>query len=173
MRELETERLRLRYINEDDAEAIFYGWASDPEVSKYVTWNAHTNINETKYVLDIWIKEYDDPGTYRWGIERKEDKALMGMIDVVEQDNGAPVIGYCSAKKYWGNGYMTEALKAVMEELFSDGINTIKISAVDENIGSNRVIQKCGFCFVDKEKRPLSEMKPDTIVTINNYRFDR
>ncbi len=173
MKELETKRLRLRYINENDVETAFNAWTSDPEVTKYLTWNAHASIDETKYIFDIWIKEYEDPDTYRWGIERKEDNALMGMIDVVRVEDGAPVIGYCTAKMYWGNGYMTEALGAVVEELFDNGIDTIKISAVDENIGSNRVIEKCGFRFVNKTIEALSEMKPDTIVTINNYRIDR
>lgn len=39
MRELETERLRLRALRSDDVQAIFDGWASDPEVTRYLTWN--------------------------------------------------------------------------------------------------------------------------------------
>ena len=48
MNELETQRLRLRYITKDDTERIFECWASDPEVAKYVTWNAHTQISQTE-----------------------------------------------------------------------------------------------------------------------------
>ena len=173
MRELETQRLKLRRITEDDIPAVFYGWASDPEVTKYLTWNPHRDIGETQFVFSIWLSEYGKDDTYRWGIERKEDGALMGMIDVVGYDDGAPVLGYCSAKKYWGSGYMTEACKAVIDALFDGGYETILIEAVEENIGSNRVIEKCGFKFVGKETKPASEMKPDEIMTINKYRIDK
>ena len=44
MRELETERLRLRALRNEDTQAVFDGWASDPEVTKYLTWNAHKSI---------------------------------------------------------------------------------------------------------------------------------
>lgn len=173
MRELETERLLLRYLRKDDDEAIFYGWSSDPEVTKYLTWAPHTDIEETRYVIDVWLGEYDKPDTYRYVIERKSDGAAMGMIDVVGYDNGAPVLGYCSGREYWGNGYMTEACRAVMDELFEAGFKTILIEAVDENIGSNRVIEKCGFRFVKSERKPVSSMKPNEIVTINSYRIDK
>ena len=63
---------------------------------------------------------------------------------------------------------MTEALKAVVAELLSDGYNELYTQAVRENIGSNRVIQKAGFEFIGTETRPQSEAKPH-IVTLNRY----
>ena len=59
--ELETERLRLRPFREDDAEAMFYGWANDPEVTKYLTWDVHESIDVTRYVLKMWVDEYEQP----------------------------------------------------------------------------------------------------------------
>lgn len=172
MRELETDRLNLRRLREDDVEAVFYGWANDPEVTKYLTWNAHTDIEQTEFIFSVWLPEYDKDTTYRWAIELKDSGELIGMIDVVEYIGENPVIGYCSGKKYWCNGYMTEACKAVIKELFACGFETIFIEAVNENIGSNRVIEKCGFKYISCETRPISEMKKDTIVTINKYRID-
>jgi len=176
VRELETERLRLRFINENDAENIFYGWANDPEVTKYLTWNYHTDVSQTNIILALWLPEYENDNCYRYGIERKSDGVLMGMIDVVgfhSEMNNAPEIGYASGRKYWGNGYMTEACKAVIEELFNDGYETIAISAVADNIGSNEVIKKCGFRFVSSKVKALSEIKPNEICTINYYRLDK
>ena len=158
MRELETKRLLLRKLRKNDAESIFGNWASDSEVAKYVTWNAHTDINETKAILDIWLAEYDSDSCYRYGIENKADGELIGMIDVVGYHHGNPVIGYCSCRRYWGNGFMTEALGAVMKELAED------------NVASNRVIVKNGFQLVGKREDRLSEIKPQ-VVTINSYRY--
>ena len=148
MRELETKRLLLRKLRKNDAESIFGNWASDSEVAKYVTWNAHKDINETKAILDMWLAEYDSDSCYRYGIENKADGELIGMIDVVGYHHGNPVIGYCSCRRYWGNGFMTEALGAVMKELAEDGFDTFVIEAAEDNVASNRVIVKNGFQLV-------------------------
>lgn len=172
MKELKTERLLLRYITRNDVQAIYEGWANDPEVARYVTWNAHENVSVTEKIMAFWLEEYKKDNCYRYGIERLSDGELMGMIDVVGYHNGNPVIGYCSGRKYWGNGYMTEALKAVVQELFSDGFDTIRIEAVKENIASNRVIQKAGFEFVGSRQELLSDIKQEK-VTINSYRLQK
>ncbi|MCR5079293.1 MAG: GNAT family N-acetyltransferase, partial [Bacilli bacterium] len=46
-----TERLILRKLKQEDAEAIFHNWASDPEVARYVTWPAHTSIETTNALV--------------------------------------------------------------------------------------------------------------------------
>ena len=170
MREFETERLFLRRIREDDAQRMFECWASDPEVPKYMTWKAHESIDDTKRMIDGWLKAYDKPDCFRWGIELKSEKQLIGMIDVVEIVDGEPVIGYCSGKAYWGNGYMTEAFKAVIPEIFDGGYDSIFIEAVDDNIGSNRVILKNGFTLIESKVQKLSDANPIT-VKLNSYRL--
>ena len=172
MGELETERLRLRKLCETDAESMYNNWTSNPNVAKYVTWQTHENIETTKAYLNFVLSKYEKPDTYIWGIERKSDGVLMGVIDVVGYKDGCPVLGYCSGESFWGNGYMTEACKAVVEELFADGYKTILIGAIKENIGSNRVIEKCGFMFEKSIDERMSYCKPE-IVTKNYYRIDR
>ena len=167
-KELISERLILRKLNIDDAESIFSNWASDPEVAKYLTWPAHTNIEQTKRILDLWIKEYENPKTYRYGIVLKHNNELIGIIDVVDEINNCPEIGYCLARKYWNNGYMSEACKRFVQYLFDVGYQRILIEANENNIGSNRVIQKVGFTFTHKETKPCSRWKP-YLVTVNWY----
>ncbi len=172
MRELETGRLRLRRITAEDTQTIYDNWATDPEVTKYMEWEPHESIEVTRRIMKLWLDEYEKPDTYRYGIELKSDGTLIGMIDVVGYENGIPAVGYCSGRKWWGNGYMTEALKALTAELIADGYREIKIEAMPENIGSNRVIQKSGFEFVDTRETPMSTVKPQ-IVTLNTYRMKR
>jgi len=172
VKELETERLLLRHIRRDDAQRIFTYWASDPEVTKYLTWQPHASVAVTEAIVERWLADYDKPDTYRYGIELRETGELIGMIDVVGYHHGNPVIGYCSGRAYWGNGYMTEALKALCAALFEAGYSMIRIEAVRENIGSNRVIQKAGFRFANSREQPMSESKPE-IVTINSYYLPR
>lgn len=172
MREWETARLKLRQVHAEDAQQIFEGWASREEVTRYLTWNPHSSVEVTKRVLAGWLKAYDEPDCLRWGIELRETGELIGMIDVVGYHHGRPVIGYCSAPAHWNKGYMTEALRAVTEELFRLGHEEIVIEAVKENIGSNRVIQKAGFEQVASRCEALSAIKPEQ-VTIHSYRLRR
>lgn len=165
---LYTNRLKLRQITMNDCEQIFSCWANDEEVTKYLTWHAHKNIETTKNIVSNWISQYKNNNCYRWGIELKKTNNLIGMIDVVNYINNDPVIGYVLGKAYWNNGYMTEALKAILDKLFCDGYSRILIEADERNIGSNRIIRKNGFKFIKKEIKQCSTLKPN-IVTTNWY----
>ena len=160
--ELETERLRLRPFREDDAEAMFYGWANDPEVTKYLTWDVHESIDVTRYVLKMWVDEYEQPDRINFAIELKDSGELIGGIDVVRYVDGIPEIGYVLSKKHWGRGYMTEACKCVLKFLFSKGFPEVMITAQCENKGSNRVIQKCGGIYQGTGDFYI-ELKNDTV----------
>ena len=172
MRELETARLRLRRLRDTDAERIFTCWASDPEVTRFLTWTPHENPDVTRLILRRWLADYEKPEVFRYGMERKAEGALIGMIDVVGSRDGIPYIGYCSGKAYWNQGYMTEALRAVVRELLDSGYTAVGIEAAAENIASNRVIQKAGFCLIGTREPAEREKKP-WISRINTYRIER
>ena len=117
----------------------------------------------------MWLEEEKNPKTIRYFITLKDNDEPYGAIDVVEYDNGNPVIGYCLSRKLWNQGYMTEACTAFIDYLFSIGFKKILIEAMEDNIGSNRVIEKCGFTFTHKERREhCSRFKPEPIV-VNCY----
>ena len=101
---LETNRLILRPFEISDAEMMFNNWASDEEVTRYMTWNYHESIQTTKMILSNWVDEYQKPERYNFGIVLKETNELIGGIDVVGYLDGIPVIGYVLSKKYWNNG---------------------------------------------------------------------
>ncbi len=166
---IETERLLLRKPKETDPEPMFHNWANDSEVTKYLTWNPHGSIEITKQVIRFWLEEEKDPKTIRFVITLKGEDEPIGSIDVVRYIDGNPEIGYCLAKKYWNQGLMTEACKAFIQLLFDLGFHKILINAAEENVGSNKVIEKCGFKFVRKERREhASAFKPEP-VTVNCY----
>lgn len=145
---LETSRLILRPFMLSDAEEMFFGWTSDDDVTKYLTWNSHKDINETKKILSLWVSQYEKPERLNFAITLKENNKLIGGIDVVGYLDGVPVIGYTLAKEYWNKGYVTEACKSVVDILFLMGHEKIIIDAVVENIASNKVIIKCGGTLV-------------------------
>ena len=99
----------LRKLKESDLDYI-YAWGSDRDVTKYLTFQTHKNKEDTKQILDFWLNKYNERDTIRFAIENKESSEVIGMIDVVKiTDEGYPEIGYVSAKKYWNQGYITEA----------------------------------------------------------------
>lgn len=63
---LETPRLILRKACREDAEPMFRNWASDPEVTKYLTWQPHEKIEVTQTLLEGWVAEYERNDYYHW-----------------------------------------------------------------------------------------------------------
>ena len=166
---LVTERCILRKVRKEDAAPMFNNWANDPEVTKYLTWNPHENIEVTKKIIDSWLEEENNPKTFRFMITLKDSGELIGSIDVVRYIDDNPEIGYCLSRKYWNQGLMTEACKAFIGYLFNIGFKKIFINAVKENIGSNRVIEKCGFKFTHQQILEHQSSFKSEPVTINCY----
>lgn len=162
---LETDRLILRPYDITDAYDMYNNWASDEEVTKYVTWDIHKSIDDTIAIIEYWLLQYDIPERINFVIEHKETKEAIGSIDVVGYIEGMPVIGYCIGRKYWNNGLTTEACKKVLEYLFRIGHKVVRIDAVRENIGSNKVIMKCGGKFIETY---LDDLRGKEVV-INKY----
>ena len=164
---IETDRLILRPFELSDAKDMYERWASDEEVTKYLTWGTHQNVEATKAIVSMWVKEYEKEERINFAIVLKETNELIGGIDVVGYLEGVPVIGYVLGRKYWNKGIMSEALTKVKEFLFSIGHNKIIVDAVDQNIGSNRVIIKCGRIYQNSYSDVLNSTNKE--VNINRY----
>ena len=148
---LETERLYLRRFQNDDADAMFENWASDPEVTKYLTWPTHISREISTKVMSDWVKAYADDNYYQWGIVLKEngDKPI-GCIAVVSQNEDISMvhIGYCIGKTWWNQGIVTEALKVIIEFFFSEvRANRIEARFDPRNPSSGMVMKKCGMKY--------------------------
>lgn len=147
---LETERLVLRPFVMGDAPAMYRNWASDPEVTKYLTWSAYSSEETAVAVLTEWTAMYPDPTFYQWAIELKSLGEPIGSISVVQYDDRAELahIGYCIGKKWWNQGIMTEALREVMDYLFAEvGVNRVESQHDPNNPGSGAVMRKCGMRY--------------------------
>ena len=147
---LETPRLLLRRAVREDAAAMFRNWASDDEVTKFLTWPTYKNAETAYPVLERWVKSYEDPAFYQWMIVPKELGEPIGSISVVNHrdDIAEAEIGYCIGKAWWHKGIMTEALTAVMAYLFDEvGINRIEAKHDVNNPHSGGVMKKCGMRF--------------------------
>ena len=142
---LKTERLRLRKAKLADAEVIFREYAQDPEVTKYVSWRAHQNLEETREYVQMCLLAWDVGKAFHWVIERAEDKQLMGMI-IARVNAEKWELGYVLARSHWRQGYMTEALKVLIGwALKQKEIHRVWAVCDVDNIASARLMEKVGM----------------------------
>ncbi len=147
---IETTRLILRRTVREDAEPMFRNWASDPEVTKFLTWPAHSSIAVSEMVIGGWLQEYEKDSYYQWMIVLKELGEPIGSISVVRQNDrvAEAEIGYCIGRRWWHQGIVSEALTAVIEYLFNEvGMNRVAARHDPNNPYSGGVMRKCGMKY--------------------------
>jgi ribosomal-protein-alanine N-acetyltransferase len=145
--ELSTERLILRKMTEKDARMLFQIW-SDEEVTKYMNMNSFRNIEQTLYMVDFLNSLFKKKEGIRWGLIRKKDNKLIGTcgFNTWIKRSSRGEIGYELGRKYWGNGYTTEALKEVIRFGFEETLlNRVEAFVVPEAFRSIKVLEKLGF----------------------------
>lgn len=148
--ELITRRLLLRRFTVDDAEEMFDSWASDSEVTRYLSWAAHENTEATKQYLTSVCENYADPSNYSWCICDRQSGELLGSIGAINpvEPLSSIGLGWCLKRAAWGRGIMPEAARAVVKFLF-DEVKANRIEAIHHalNPKSGRVMQKIGMTF--------------------------
>ncbi len=146
---LETERLLLRPLAAGDAEAIF-AYASDPEVARWTTWEAHDTVEASRGFLAMCLDAYAGGEHGPWALIAKDEGRLCGTVGFTywRQPHRRAELGYALARRLWGRGLMTEAVREMLRFGFAEmGCNRIEARCVPENIGSARVMEKVGMTF--------------------------
>ncbi len=146
---LETDRLILRKMKPDDAEAVF-AYASDPEVTCYVIWETHCTIEDSRAFLDLVLSKYESGGEPEWGIVYKGDHRFVGTCGIVswEPYHARAELGYTLSRDYWGRGLMAEAVGAMISFGFREmNLNRIEARCIAENSASARVMEKAGMLY--------------------------
>ena len=144
-----TERLMMRRWQDSDAESLFE-YARDPEVGPIAGWPPHESMEES---LDVIHNVFNGNEAYAICLQ-ENDKAigaielkLNGHTDMTDRDDECE-LGYWLGKPFWGQGIMTEAVKAVLRHAFEDiRMRTVWVGYYEGNTRSKRVQEKCGFRF--------------------------
>ena len=145
--ELTTERLSLRPFRFSDL-ADFYEYAKVEGVGEAAGWPHHKSIEESKIILASFISKkhtfaicLNDKVIGSIGIDKYNEEKLPELNDLIGRE-----IGFILGKPYWGNGYMPEAVGAVINYLFNEeGLDFLTCGHFDENFRSHRVQEKLGF----------------------------
>lgn len=145
--ELETKRLRLRLFNSGDAQAM-YRLSSDPEVIKYAEARPVESLEEARQRLEAGpLSDYRKYGYGRFALELKETGQVIGFCGIkFIPEIDLPEIGYRLEKRYWGQGYGTEAAKACVAFAREDlQLEKIVALIMPENAASIRIAEKLGM----------------------------
>jgi len=146
---LETERLILRPLTLGDVEDV-YAYASDPEVARYTTWEAHRSVDDSRAFVEAQVKAYEEDQIAPWAMVLRETGRVIGTTGFVAwaPQHARAELGYAMGRSYWGRGLMTEAVRAVVACGFTQmELNRIEARCIPENRASARVMEKVGMRY--------------------------
>lgn len=147
---IETQRLILRKFRAEDAQAMFNNWASDDEVTKFMTWRTYRDIDNVKSYIDYLQNNYMNNQFYDWAIEFKEIGQPIGSIGAVNINENTQLVhvGYCIGRSWWHMGITSEAFAAVIKFMFEEvGVNRVESRHDPNNPNSGKVMLKCGLKY--------------------------
>lgn len=141
-----TARLGARLPRVDDAPAIFATYASDPEVTRYLSWRPYERVEPLEVFLRECIAHWEKgDGHLAWLLCLKGTDTPIGSIGVT-LENGKAMFGYVLAKKFWGHGFAAEALAFLVDwSLAQPAIFRAWAFCDVENPASSRVMEKAGM----------------------------
>ena len=153
--QLTTERLVLRDFVESDWSAV-QGYAADPEAIRYRPFGPCTDEETKDHVRELARQpKLPERQIYDLAIVRRVDGQLIGGCDIgrLENDPTEAAVGYGLSRAYWGQGYMTEAGRALLAFGFEQlGVERISANVDPENKDSVRVLEKLGMRCVRQGK---------------------
>jgi len=134
--------ISLRPLTITDLDA-FMILATDPDVTRHLRWETYRSRQEAEEFFENVVK------THPWFQAIVVDGEVIGSITLEKKSGDFRCIaelGYVSAKKYWGHGYMTQAVQIAVQRGFQE-LDVVRIEAKTHpaNVGSQRVLEKSGF----------------------------
>lgn len=136
-----TERLVIRCFHYEDMKDLF-ALLSDDHITRWFGCKKLKSLAETETFLDrAW--------RFIYAVTEKGGDKVIGLLQAVPLPNAGAHVGYCISSDYEGRGYMTEALTAFEDYIFSkwSWLKTLKTGVFVGNEASRRVLEKCGFHF--------------------------
>lgn len=142
---LRTQRLSLTRPHPSDAADVFAAYAADPEVTRYLTWEPHSDEASVRAFLRETGEQRLRGEAYTWLVRDRSDGSCLGMISARDGLHGME-LGYVLARAAWGRGLMTEAAGAVVAMLLAQpDVWRVWAYCDCENAASARVMLKLGM----------------------------
>lgn len=150
--ELNTPRLTLRRLTMEDLPLYYERLGSSETVTRHMLWKPHTCIDESVASIQKAIHRYETGESCRWAIAVKQSNEMAGIIDLipVDSEKGICTFAYMLGQDFWGKGFGTEAVKAVLDYAFARcGAEEVTADHFAENTASGAVMKKAGMLLQD------------------------
>ncbi|WP_348260677.1 GNAT family N-acetyltransferase [Telmatobacter sp. DSM 110680] len=145
---IETARLLLRRPKPSDAQSVFHRYASDSEVTRYLSWPTHRSVADTLAFIAMSDDEWQRWPAGPYLVMTRENGAneeIVGSTGLFYKSATRAVTGYVFARDAWGQGYATEALEAMVDVARQTGVERLEAICHAEHTTSAHVLEKCGF----------------------------
>lgn len=145
---LETERLMLREMRKTDLQDV-HDYASDPELTKFLTWKTHKTMADTEGFMEFVFAQYKRTSGGPWVVEWKENNRVIGTIDLInDPKHHSAELAYAISREYWRKGIGTEAVRRI----FRFGFEQLQLERIyarchPENTASYKLMEKSGMTF--------------------------
>ncbi|MCK5129576.1 MAG: GNAT family N-acetyltransferase [Clostridiales bacterium] len=170
---IETERLLLRKFRISDSTDMLKNWIADEVVQGGYGEPVYQTYEEVAELLDRWVKNYKNGNFYRWAIILKETNENIGQIGFcrVYDKYDAVEIEYCLGQRFWGLGYATECVNAIIKYCFeSIKLNEIEAFHRKKNIRSGKLLTKTIKYRTNSAYRFINKEPPDNYIF---YKIDK
>ena len=145
--ELKTERLICRQITDDDAAVLHEIW-SDPEVTRYFSLEPFQSLAETREMMELLNSLPRINQGVRWAVVRIADGTVLGTCGFhnYKPEHHRAEMGYELGRQHWGKGFMSEAIRAILQYGFTTaGFNRVEAFVNYGNEKSTRLLERSGF----------------------------
>ncbi len=142
-------RVFLRPPRLSDAEALFTGVTSDPRVTEYLSWRPHRDVDETRRVITELFNVGDD---HTWVIVTAHTDEVIGQFGYRRParptESHAVEIGYCLARRWWGQGIMSDAMRLMLDRFEKDNaLYRVSAACHVDNVRSARLLHRSGLAL--------------------------
>jgi [ribosomal protein S5]-alanine N-acetyltransferase len=149
---IEGPRLLLRLPVIDDAGALYQRIGRDPQVTKYLLWTPHPDVNATRRIIAERMNA--DPRVRTWVMVLQHSGELVGMVSCARPMPYAAEIGYSLGRRWWGKGLMSEALDMLMTTLQANPVvYRVWATCHVDNGRSVRLLERAGLTLEGRMAR--------------------
>jgi len=140
-------RVCLRWLTDEDVGSLFSIF-SDPEVMRYWSSPPLADVGGAEKLLAHIRESFRRRELFQWGIARGTDDRVVGTCTLfhIDTDNRRAELGYALGREHWGQGYMREALTALLGFCFGElNLHRVEADVDPQNASSVRTLERLGF----------------------------
>jgi RimJ/RimL family protein N-acetyltransferase len=151
----ETERLTLRPATRTDTAELFDGYATDPAVSRYMTWRSHRDLRETEQFLLRCEAVWAERSAFPWTLRLKVNGSFAGILEARFRTHAVD-IGYALTRRLWRRGLMSEAVAGLVTwAMQQPSIHRVWAVCDVDNLASARLLESVGMQLEGRLRRWL------------------